>query len=418
MTLPDANPAKNRGWLRFLLRCGLVCGVVGCLAGVAVWWFALLPGEGAPVLRTVPIQHRDLRITISATGTVEPTEIVQVGADVPGKLIAFGSVAADTSQELDVGSKVRKGDVLFQIDRSTYDIAVQKAKIAVQMAAADAQRSEARLLQATQALTRAERLRGTMSASEYETIVTTQKLAAAELAISQTRQQQARTELEHAQFKLQQSTVRAPVDGVIIDRRAILGQFVSAGQQGLFLIARDLNNMRVRASVGETDIGKIHTGQPVTFTVDAHRDKPLRGTVSNVMLNARVQGNFVTYDVLVDIEPAEIRLFPHMTADVEIEIVKAEKAWLVPDEAIQFQPAPVFVDPASPPATAGKNRQPVVWIAGENGKVRAVPVRKGLENDGMTQVIATGLQEQMPVAVGVIKKTRLARIVPSARMQR
>ena len=126
--------------------------------------------------------------------------------------------------------------------------------------------------------------------------------AVAELAIGRARVEQAMAAAKQAEINLDRTTIRAPIDGVIIDRRANLGQNVAAGISGLFLLARNLDSMRIRTSVNETDIGKISVGQPVTFTVDSHRDRQLTGRVEKILLNAKLQGNFVTYDVFVVID--------------------------------------------------------------------------------------------------------------------
>jgi len=441
MTLPHgtqpesgriASTSKSAGrGTSYKLKAALAVTGAVLLLVAGIWWFAGAAMEAAPAVRTVPIEHRDLRVTVAATGAVEPIGIVQVGASVPGKLVSFGKPAADSSgvissgdissgraAEIDVGSKVRKGDILFQLDNANYEIGLQKAQAAVRLAAAEVQRSTARSQQASRNLQRAERLRATNAESEFDGIATAQQLAAAELAISQAKLEHAQAEVKHAQLQLQQTTVRAPVSGVVIDRRAVLGQHVSAGQHGLFLIAEDLHTMRVRASVSETDIGKLKPGQPATFTVDAHRDLPLTGHVSNIQVNARRHGNFVTYDVLISIDRPPVQLFPHMTADVEIEIVKHENAWLVPVEALTFTPEQTLIDPTSPVAAPSAPEQRVVWVSNLEGKVRAVPVQVGMETDGLAEVTGGGLHDKMPVAVGVVKKTQLARIVPSARMKR
>ena len=177
-------------------------------------------------------------------------------------------------------------------------------------------------------LQRAERLRATNSQSEFDKIETAHEAAVAELAIGRARVEQAMAAAKQAEINLDRTTIRAPIDGVIIDRRANLGQNVAAGISGLFLLARNLDSMRIRTSVNETDIGKISVGQPVTFTVDSHRDRQLTGRVEKILLNAKLQGNFVTYDVFVVIDGPTTMLMPHMTADVEFETAKREQAWL------------------------------------------------------------------------------------------
>ncbi len=382
-----------------------------------------------PELRTLKMQRRDLRVTIKATGTVEPQEIVEVGATVSGKIVGFGSDPDRLGKPIDVGSRVSRNSVLLEIDRSIYEIELQKVYAACRLAEADVARLATQMKQATRDLQRAHRLQTTNSQSDFDRILTAHEGAEAELAIGRARLEQAMAAAREAEINLERTVIRSPIDGVVIDRRANLGQNVSSQISGLFLLAKNLDAMRVRASVSETDVGKVAVGQPVTFTVDAHRDRIMTGRVEKILLNARIHENFVTYDVLVAVDGPTTTLLPHMTADVEFEFVKREKAWLVPTDSLVWWPmaeqmAPAFGHVKRPAVLDETQEGPqegddaIVWVPDGDGRVRPLPVRVGTDDGVLSEVVGQGFQEELPVVVGTVNETRLARIIPSVKTLR
>lgn len=385
-----------------------------------------------PKLRTVPIKRGDLRMFIAATGTVEPRAVVEVGALVSGKIIAFGDGTSQTNFDVadqapvPVGTRVTKGGMLAQVDSQLYEIELQQARVAQRLAEAEVARLQTRLDQSSRELERAERLRSTNSESQYDQIATRYAIAQADLQMAQARTEQTASQIKQAEINLARTTIRSPIDGVVIDHRVNLGQHAGPSSPGMFLITADLEQMRIRTSVSETDIGKVYPGQSVQFTVDGYRDANLSGSVEQVLMNARVQGNFVTYDVLVQIFPNDVSLLPHMTADVQLETVNRSNVWLVPSEALDWQPDLEFHAGESPSTAQSVQAGPVknpsntrcIYVAASDGHVRAIPVRVGVDDGVKTEVIAKGLKESMPVVVGTVRETTLARIIPSVKTLR
>jgi HlyD family secretion protein len=381
-----------------------------------------------PELRTVPLEQRELRIAIATSGTIEPSEVVEVGSLVAGNIVGFGEERGSSPESIEVGARVAKGSVLVQLDSEDYKLALQKAHAARRLADAEVTRLQTQLRQAGRDLERAQKLRDTNSESQFDQVVTAHEMAQSELAIAEARREQTLGQVQQAEINLSRTTIRSPIDGVVIDRRANLGQRVSASGPGLFLLTSDLEEMRVRASVSETDIGKVYVGQPVSFSVDAHREQVLKGRVEKVLLNARMQGNFVTYDVLVAIEGSTASLLPHMTADVQMETVNRQNAWLVPTESLRWWPREEFLADAAmatvPPAGVSQSQSPqegdtaAIWVPTGDGRVRAVPVRVGIDDGVQTEVMGEGFREDMPVVVGVQRETTLARIIPNVKTLR
>lgn len=407
----------------------LFAAVLFIVAGLS--WHVHRSLSRLPQLRTVELKRGDLRMFIAATGTVEPNEIIEVGALASGVVTGFGdgqstpisleAAIAPLRTPVRVGTRVVKGGVLAQLDRQLYELELQKARSAQRLAEAEIARLQTRLNQSARDLQRAEQLRQTNSESQYDQIATGHRIAMGDLEIAEARLEQALGLVQQAEVNLARTTIRAPVDGVVIDHRIHLGQQATPSSPGLFLITQDLKKMRLRTSVSETDIGKVYPGQPVSFTVDGYRDVKLRGQVDQLLMNARVQGNFVTYDVLVTIGPRDVQLLPHMTADVQLETVHRQNAWLVPSESLEWTPTPELEGSQNSIAAESVDTdqsKAVIWVAESDGRVRAVPVSVGVDDGVRTEIIGDGFDTSMPVVVGTIRETNLARIIPSVRTLR
>ena len=388
--------------------------------------------------RTVAAKRGDLVATITATGTVEPEEVVDVGAQVAGQIVAFGK--DKKGKTIDYGSVVENGTVLAQIDDTLYAANVAEAMAQLQQAKAGVQRAEADLVQLQAKLVQAEQdwKRGrelgpsdALSQSDYDALRSGYEIAKANVAVGkaaivQTRYavSQAEATLRREEQNLNYCTIRSPVKGVIIDRRVNIGQTVvaSLNAPSLFLIAKDLKRLQVWVSVNEADISNIHPGQPVTFTVDAYPGQVFNGEVGKVRLNASMTQNVVTYTVEVITDNSDGRLLPYLTANVQFLVSERHNVLLVPSSALRWTPRPDQEAPesgdqmgsgfagnqkpaAAPMAKAtekGQNRG-VVWVPA-GAEVRAVPVHMGVSNGGLTEVQGDGLEEGVLVVVGEEQK--------------
>ncbi len=394
----------------------------GLIGGAAAWY--LRPGKGQAVAyRTAEVTRGDVVVAISATGTVEPEEVVDVGAQVAGQILEFGKDA--DGKTVDYGSVVEDGTVLAQIDDSLY--AAEAAGASAQVAAAEAgvrqaeanlEQMKAKLQQAERDWARAQKLgpsealaQATYDAyqSAYETARA--NVAVAEAAILQARAALAQAEAvqRRAQRNLGYCTIKSPVKGVIIDRRVNIGQTVvaSLNAPSLFLIAKDLTRMQVWVAVNEADIGKIRPGLPVSFTVDAFSGETFRGEVGKVRLNASMTQNVVTYTVEVITDNSSGRLLPYLTANVRFELERRPNVLRVPGVALRWTPQPDAVAPefrkaAARPAARASGGEPdrgVVWVL-EGREVRPLRVRVGLSDGALTEVEGEGLAEGLRVVVG------------------
>jgi HlyD family secretion protein len=413
-----------------------VLGLVGAAAGLS-----LRNGEEQGTLyRTARVQRGDLVVSISATGTVEPQEVVDVGAQVAGQILAFGTDAH--GKPVDYGSVVEEGTVLARIDDSLYAADAAQAEAQVQAAGASLKRAEADLEQLKAKLRQAERdwqraqkigPSEALAQVSYDAYQSAFETARANVAVGEAAILQARAGLVQAEAMARRTrrnlgycTITAPVKGVVIDRRVNIGQTVvaSLNAPSLFLIAKDLTRMQVWVAVNEADIGRIHPGQPVAFTVDAFPGERFRGEVGKVRLNASMTQNVVTYTVEVITDNADGRLLPYLTANVQFELSRLDTVLLVPNAALRWTPPAEQIPQASggsiesPPPTretsesgsrpgAGSGHTPgegtrpgVVWVL-EGEHVRPVPVRTGPSDGAMTQVEGRDLVEGLEVVTGL-----------------
>ena len=295
----------------FLLTLALAAG------GAYVYYLETVNAAG-PGFRTEAVARKNLSATITATGTLEPEEVIDIGAQVAGLIQKFGPAdpAKPDGAPVDYCTPVKKNQPLAYIDPTLYDAQVKQATATLNVAKASLASAQANLAKSKAnrdaLLDTYQRDRASPSAIAPGQIVTDKgayEVAAADCSLQEAGVQQAQASIEQAQASLQTAqtnydycTIIAPVDGVIVDRRVSVGQTVvsSLSAPSLFLLAKDLMRMQVWASVNEADIGNIHLSQEVTFTVDARPNRVFHGEVIQIRLNASMTQNVVTYTVVVE----------------------------------------------------------------------------------------------------------------------
>jgi HlyD family secretion protein len=430
--------------------------VLVVLAGLGYAGFAYYKAKTKPDpirLKSAEIVKGDLVSTIGATGTVEPVEVIDVGAQIAGQILTFG-VDVD-GKPVDYGSKITAGTVLARIEDRMYAAEVDSAK--AQMAVAQSQvvsaqanmkQLEAKQQQAERDWKRAQSVGNTEALAQsvvdsYEAAyyVAKANIAVGEAAITQAQAQvaQAKAVLAKAAQNLSYCTIVSPVKGVIIDRRVNIGQTVvaSLNAPSLFLIAKDITKMQVWVAVNEADIGQIKAGQRVTFTVDAFQGQTFIGEVGKVRLNAQMTQNVVTYIVEVNTDNSSGKLLPYLTANVQFEVAQAKDVLQVPNSALRYVPSDAFwtqlaqqeeetgvrlEDGGKAPETQPAQTQPsegeragkkggkggkggegrqhgAVWVM-VGSEIKEVPVRLGITDGVMTQVSSPELSAGMKVVTG------------------
>jgi HlyD family secretion protein len=388
----------------------IVIALLWAAGAAGVWYWNDLHGRRAR-FRSAAVRRGDLLATISATGTLEPEEVADVGVQVAGEIRSFGQDPRDPHKPIGYGSPVEQGTLLAQLDDALFKTRLDQARANLGKAEADVLEATARLQQADRDLDRARRLRqrDQLSVQDYDTALAAQETAHANLAVARSAVALAQANLEEATVNLGYTTVRSPIKGVILDRRVHLGQTVAASQgSSLFLIAKDLSRMEIWASVNEADVGQIHAGQPVTFSVAALPGRSFRGQVAEVRPLPSFSQNVVTYTVVIAVDNAQGTLLPYQTARVHFEAARRTGVLLVPNAALRWKPpaalAPADASPAQAPSAPAGGRLGTVWLR-EGERVSPVAVVAGLTDGVRTEVQPMAgpgsLKEGAEVVVGL-----------------
>ncbi len=408
--------------MKRLLRYVLTVVILAALIAGGVWGYRRWFGQKTKtVFKTEAVEKCDLASTISATGTVEPEELVNVGAQVSGKIAVFGTDANNKS--VDYGSQVKQGMILARIDDAVYAAEMRAAEASkfqaeanIKEAKANIDLAKAQLLLAQSNWERAQTLqtKDAMSKSDYDSYKAEYDSAVATISVREANLAQAEAELASAQASYDKAKqnydyciISSPVDGVIIDRRVSVGQTVvsSMSASSIFLIAKDLTKMQVWVSVNEADIGQIKPGMPVTFTVDAFPNESFVGVVHRVRLNATMSQNVVTYVVEVSTDNSSGRLLPYLTANVKFILAERKGVLAVSNAALRYLPddslvAPEYREMAAEASAVKRNSaERYVWVL-ENGKIRPLKVTVGLNDGVSTEIVSGGLEEGMQVVTG------------------
>ena len=340
---------------------GITVLAVILTAGAAAygWWGAR---NAAPDYRFGKVERGTVTAAISATGTVNPVTAVQIGSQVSGQIKEI---------YVDFNSEVKKGQVIARIDSESFalrvnqamaDLEAARATVLTQranVAALQAEVSRAKVVEA-EAQREFERNK-TLHEKNFVSAASLDKAefgfraaqeqvntARAQLAVgeSQVRNvealvKQRESQLAQARVDLDRTTIRAPVDGVVVKKSVEPGQTVAASLQApeLFVIAQDLRRMQVDVSIDEAEVGRVREGQAATFTVDSFPGRTFRGTVGQVRKAALVVQNVVTYTAVIATSNPNLELFPGMTANVRIVVATRENVLKVPNAALRFRPA-------------------------------------------------------------------------------
>jgi HlyD family secretion protein len=414
--------------------------VMAALGGA---WYWRSESAGQVAYRTVQVQRGDLVATISATGTLEPEEVIDVGAQIAGLIESLGKDA--TGNQVDYRSPVEPDMVLASIDPTVYKADVdtataqlEQAKTSIDKGQADVAQAQAKLVQAENNWNRAKKM-GTSDAlsqndydmyhADYETAKANVAVAAVEVSQAKNGVALAEAALAKAKRNLDFCTIKSPVKGVIIDRRVNIGQTVvsSLNAPSLFLIAKDLSRMQIWVAVNEVDVGRIKEGAPVTFTCDTFPDQTFDGTVQKVRLNATMTQNVVMYTVEVRAENPKSILLPYLTAKVRFEVQREPDVLIVPNVALRYYPLaesqvapdarsswkPIEVPqsgsqsdskPAKPikqPTTRSKERRATIWIK-DGDFVRPLDVKAGFSDGTRTAIASDQVHDGMEVVTGEI----------------
>src|SRR6266850_1584759 len=328
-----------------LKRHWLIAGLV--VVAIAVFAAFQFKGADKPQYFIVKVDRGDVREVVEATGTINAVTTVQVCSQVSGTISRLFA---------DFNSKVKKGQLVAQIEPSLFQGTLLQAEADLANARANLLTAKANLekAQATAVQTKADYARtvdltkeGVMSPQQLDLAKANADSATAGVSGAQAQVTQAAAQVQQkeaavtvAQTNLNYTSIHAPIDGTVIARNVDVGQTVAASLQAptLFTIAQDLTKMQVYANTDESDVGTIRPGQIVTFKVDAFPKDTFTGHVDQIRMNATVVQNVVTYNTVINFENPEMKLFPGMTAYVTIPVASATKVLKIPNGSLRFKP--------------------------------------------------------------------------------
>lgn len=363
-------------------RASLLAVLAVALAGGVLWW--TLARDGAEQkYRTAPAKTGEVTQTVSANGTLNPVVLVSVGTQVSGTVKKL---------HVDFNDRVKAGQILLELDPALLQAQVRQdeanrnsARAALELAAANETRSRTLFQQEF------------ISRQEYDTAVQARKSSQAQV-------EQVTAQLARDHTNLNYAVIRSPVSGVVVDRTVDVGQTVAASFQTptLFRIAQDLRKMQIDSNFAEADIGSIKVGQAVVFGVDAFPNRSFNASVRQVRLNATVQQNVVTYDVVVAVENPEEILRPGMTAYVNVIVAQRKSALLVPNAALRFRPetAPEAAAPRRrPQEQRGDGAAATVYVLSDS-RLSPKAIRIGISDGRFTEIVSGELKDGDQVVVG------------------
>ncbi|HMK61658.1 MAG TPA: efflux RND transporter periplasmic adaptor subunit [Dissulfurispiraceae bacterium] len=346
-----------------------------------------------PKYRTDKVTKGSITSSVTATGTVNAVTTVLVGTQVSGTI---------KNLYVDYNSPVKKGQLIARIDPSTFDAQVDQARANWLSAKANLDKSNASLIDAKRTFERNKQLfaKGYIAKSDLDTSETNLETSQAQVGVSKSAVAQTQAALRTAEINLQYTRIISPVDGIVISRNVDVGQTVAASFQTptLFNIAQDLTKMQIDSSVVEADIGKVRVGMPVEFSVDAYPDTTFKGKVSVVRLAPVTVQNVVTYDVVVLVDNADLKLKPGMTANVSIIISSKDSVLRIPNAALRFNP----YDKRKTPSDKGE-RGTGVWTL-ENGNPKRVKLTNGISDGNFTEVLSGNLEEGSVLIIEALTK--------------
>jgi HlyD family secretion protein len=445
MLIADANsgvaaPRAPHTRTRWILAGATL--VILAATGIFLW----VQSSAKPAYITARIVRGDIDSTVTTTGNLNAVITVQVGSQVSGNILALYA---------DFNTKVKKGQLVGEIDPAPFKAAVDQAgaslnaaQSAVLTASAALAQARANLVSAQanvasqranvvkaqsavnfanvvndrrkvmvqngstaqedadttqaaydQALASMDAVRQAVTAAEAAEAVAREGIDVAQHQLDQAKavvEQQAAI-VSQAQLNLSHTRILAPVDGTVESRNMDVGQTVAASFAAptIFLIAQDLTKMQVDTNVDESDVSRIHLDQPATFTVDAWPGQTFRGRVVQIRQAPINVQNVITYDVVVQVSNDDLKLFPGMTANVTISVGHASKVLKLPKAALRFHPKPVSGAPAKPaPQTQ------IVSVPDAGGKLQQLPVKTGLSDANFVEIVSGNLQEGQLVVTG------------------
>ncbi|MBX4948352.1 efflux RND transporter periplasmic adaptor subunit [Rhizobium binae] len=392
-----ASARQNR---RSRWRGRLLILLILLAAVAAAAYFYLGRGQSEVSYTTQPAKRGDLTVLVTATGSVQPTEQVDISSELSGTV---------RDVNVDYNSMIKAGDVLALLDTNKLEADVKSSRAKVNSAKANVAKANADLESASTSLERLKSLvRSNVSTQQslddatykYDSAVAAKQINEAEVLAAE-------ADLQLAEVNLAKAKIVSPIDGVILTRSVNPGATVAASLSApiLFTIAGDLKKMELQVDVDEADVGKIAVGQKAKFTVDAYPDRSFPAEIEQIRFASEVVNNVVTYKAVLSVDNADLLLRPGMTATADITVEAVKDTLMVPNAALRYAPPQAerlgrgILGIFGPPRRRGGNSGEVltgaqrrVWVL-RNGRATPLVIRVGSSDGQFTQVVSGQLEE-------------------------
>lgn len=399
------------------LKKYLIIALVAILAVAAVIIWKTAGKRPAPQYKTQEVVRGNLTVIVTTTGTLQPTNKVDVGSELSGII---------KSVEVDYNDKVKVGQVLSKLDTSKLEAQVTQSKAALESSRAKVLQAQATVSETRSKLAQLQRVRELSnnkvpSQSEFDAAEAAFERAKADEASAKAAVSQAQAILDANETDLSKTVIRSPINGIVLTRSVEPGQTVAASFQApvLFTLAEDLTQMELHVNVDEADIGKVHEGQKATFSVAAYPNRTFEARITQARYGSTTTSGVVTYETVLKVNNSDLSLRPGMTATADITVKKVENAILIPSTALRFTPPvqeekkpstglvglllprpPSFASKQGEDATANKKQQRI-WTL-KDGQLSAIPVTVGSTDGGMTEVVTGDIKPGMALVVDTI----------------
>ncbi len=411
-TLEIESSGRRKGLKRWLIVAILLVAVV---TTVVIW--KRMENSNSLQYKTQEVVRGNLTVIVTATGTLKPTNSVDVGSELSGTV---------KNVEVDYNSKVKVGQVLAKLDTTKLEATLTQSRAALESAKAKVLQAQATVAETRAKLAQLQRVRELSngkvpSQSDMDAAEAAFERAKADEASAKAAVSQAEATVKANETDVSKSVIQSPINGIVLTRSMEPGQTVAASFTApvLFTLAEDLTKMELHVNVDEADIGRVKEGQKATFSVAGYPDRTFEARITQARYGSSTTSGVVTYETVLKVNNSDLSLRPGMTATADITVKKVENATLIPSTALRFTP-PVQEEkkPSSslvgallphPPkpesqqrdeATANKKQQRV-WTL-KNGQLSAIPVTIGSTDGSMTEVVAGDIEPGMALVVDTI----------------
>lgn len=389
--------------------------VIGLATALAIWRTS--NKSNATQFKTQEARQGDLTVIVTATGTLQPTNQVEVGSELSGII---------KNVEVNYNDRVKVGQILARLDTSKLEAQVTQSKAALESAKAKVLQAQATLIETRSKLAQLQKVwelsnKKVPSQSELDAAEAAFERAKADEASAKAAVSQAQATLEANETDLSKTVIRSHINGIVLNRSVEPGQTVAASFQApvLFTLAEDLAQMELHVNVDEADIGKVHEGQKATFSVAAYPNRTFEARITQARYGSSTTSGVVTYENVLKVNNSDLSLRPGMTATADITVKELKNAILIPSAALRFTP-PIQEEkkPSAglvgsllprPPSSASKQREDVaankkqrcVWTL-KDGQLSAIPVTVGSTDGSMAEVVTGDIKPGMALVVDTI----------------